>query len=445
MPPQNLNKPLENGLPAPYIVPRDEHGISRKDISNSALKVLYRLNQAGFDAFLVGGSVRDLLLGQHPKDFDVSTNATPEEIKQLFGNARIIGRRFRIVHVRFGKEIIEVATFRACHGTTTESNADAIQSDSGLLLRDNVYGTLEEDAIRRDFTINALYYTVNNFLVHDYTNGIRDLKNGIISIIGDPVTRYREDPVRMLRAIRFAAKLNFVIAEETAAPIASLAKLLNDIPPARLFDEVLKLFLSGYATNVFKLLCDYQLFQHLFPSTYAHLTDPFYRRFIEQACINTDNRIHTGKYVTPAFLFAVFLWPEMREQTSQLQSSEIPKTQVRQEAYQLTIQRQLIVTSIPKRFSIPMREIWDLQRPLENIQAKNILRTLEHKRFRAAYDFLLLREQAGEDVKDKGEWWTRFQHASSEEQDSMTYDLKKSAKHSARNKRKRRKPPRSMT
>ncbi len=409
----------------PNILTREEHNISRKDISDGALKVLYRLNNAGFDAFLVGGSVRDLLLGKHPKDFDISTNATPEEIKKLFGNARIIGRRFRIVHVRFGKEIIEVVTFRASHTEEDCQINDSLKSLSGILLRDNVYGSVEEDAIRRDFTVNALYYTVHNFSVHDYTDGIEDLKNCNLRMIGNPILRYQEDPVRMLRAVRFATKLNFKIEINTAEPIPRMAKLLAEIPPARLFEEILKLFMAGHAMENFAQLCHYNLFEQLFPHTSQYLGDPIYPAFIEHACTNTDNRINSDKYVTPAFLFAVLLWPQVNELTKKFHLEGLPLSPARHEAIQVAIQQQLHHTAIPKRFSTPMREIWELQLALENVHSKRAHRILSHKRFRAAYDFLILREQVGEKIGTAGTWWTEFQQADAAKQQAMLDEMKR--------------------
>ncbi|MGL4859060.1 MAG: polynucleotide adenylyltransferase PcnB, partial [Enterobacteriaceae bacterium] len=249
----------------PSVIPRAEHNISRQAISDNALKVLYRLNKFGFDAYLVGGGVRDLLLEKQPKDFDVATNATPEQVRKLFRNCRLIGRRFRLAHVMFGPEVIEVATFRGHHETPDTDAMQAKQAKSGMLLRDNVYGTIEEDAIRRDFTINSLYYSAADFSLRDYNGGLNDLRQGIIRLIGNPETRYREDPVRMLRAARFAAKLNMTIASDSARPIPRLATLLKEIPSARLFEESLKLLQTGCGYQTYLLLRQYQLFQQLFP------------------------------------------------------------------------------------------------------------------------------------------------------------------------------------
>ncbi|GAA3893413.1 polynucleotide adenylyltransferase PcnB [Halomonas cibimaris] len=404
------------GLPAPRIIPRAEHPISRQHISDAALKVLYRLDGAGFDAYLVGGCIRDALLGKMPKDFDVATNATPEQVRELFRNARLIGRRFRIVHVRFGREIIEVTTFR---GKPQESHADHIaqQSDAGLLLRDNVWGRIEEDALRRDFTVNALYYSIADFSLHDFADGARDIETRTLRLIGDPETRYREDPVRMLRAVRFAAKLDFLLDAATEAPIYELAPLLLQIPPARLFDEVLKLFMAGHGLMTFRLLSHYELFGMLFPEAEETMADAAWaEQLIEAALANTDRRIAEGRPVTPAFLLAAFLWPAVMQRKAAFEQDGMPGIPAMQAAAQQVISRQLQHVSIPKRFAMPVRDIWDLQERLAKRQGKRAFQTREHPRFRAAYDLLLLREQAGEISSGLGEWWTAFQQGDEHEQ-----------------------------
>nr|WP_163501661.1 polynucleotide adenylyltransferase PcnB [Halomonas socia] len=398
------------------IIPRDQHPVSRRQFSEAALKVLYRLHNAGFEAYLVGGCIRDSLLGQTPKDFDVATDATPEQLRDLFRNSRIIGRRFRIVHVRFGREVIEVTTFRGRpnddHGTHLSQ-----QSEDGLLLRDNVWGDVEEDALRRDFTVNALYYNIADFSIHDWANGIRDIESRTLRLIGDPETRYREDPVRMLRAIRFAAKLDFAIAETTEAPIRELAPLLLQIPPARLFDEVLKLMLAGQALATFRLLREYGLFAILFPEADESIAElPWAEALIERALANTDARIQEGRPVTPAFLFAALLWPGVTQRMARLADDGMPPIPALQAASQQAVSRQLQHISIPKRFSLPMRDIWDLQQRLPKRRGKRAFQTREHPRFRAAYDFLLLREEAGELEPGLGAWWTAFQDADEHEQ-----------------------------
>ncbi len=262
-----MNDTDSRSHPGPNIIPRSDHNVSRANISNNAIKVLYRLDRAGYQAFMVGGGVRDLLLNLHPKDFDIATDARPEQIRALFGNCRLIGRRFRLAHVRFGREIIEVVTFRAAANVEHKHREHA---DSGRILRDNVYGTIEEDIWRRDFTVNALYYRIKDFTVWDYTSGMKDISKRTLRLIGDPGTRYREDPVRMLRAARFAAKLNFVLAAETAAPIKSLGKLLRDVPPARLYDETLKLFHAGSALRSLELLIQFDLLSICFRILQTH-------------------------------------------------------------------------------------------------------------------------------------------------------------------------------
>ena len=371
-----------------------------------------RLRSSGYQGYLVGGAVRDLLLGKHPKDFDIATDATPEAVHALFRNSRIIGRRFRIVHVRFGREIIEVTTFRGHHENTDKSTpkAHSHKSESGLLLRDNVFGTLEEDAVRRDLTVNALYYDSGNFEVSDQVGGLQDLENRKISIIGEPATRFREDPVRMLRALRFAAKLEFTIEPETAAAIPECASLLGDIPSARLFDEFLKLFLAGYAQTTLKYLLQHNLLPWLFPETCKHLEDdPIYPALLDAAMANTDKRIHQGKHVTPAFILAAILWPAVSATYRKLHDRGDAPMVAMHKAGQRVVSATVQSVAIPKRFSQPMKEIWEFQLRLQRKQGRKAAELVDHRRFRAAYDFLLLREQAGEDAHGLGEWWTHFQ------------------------------------
>ncbi len=399
-----------SSAPTQTVIARDHHTVSRRQISESALKVLRRLRDSGFDAYLVGGCIRDILLGHHPKDFDVATNATPEQVRGLFRNSRLIGRRFKLVHVQFGREIIEVATFRADHDSATKHQQTSKVSSSGRILRDNVYGNIEQDALRRDFTMNALYYTSADFSIHDYTNGLRDIKQRKIRLIGDPKTRYQEDPVRMLRAVRFAAKLDFTIEKATAAPIKELAPLLEDIPAARMFDEVLKLLQSGKGLKTFHLMQEYDLFRPLFPATDQALQqDPFYQRLIEQALSNTDERLRQQKPVTPAFLFATMLWGPLLACRKDIEDQGIPPIPALQQAMQVVLSNQANHISIPKRFSIPMREIWEQQDRLPRRHGKRSDQLLEHPRFRASYDFMLLREQAGEPLKELCDWWTEYQ------------------------------------
>lgn len=417
----------DSNPPTAHIIARDHHNISRKHISEAALKVIRGLNRAGFEGYLVGGGVRDLLLEGHPKDFDVATDATPEQIRGLFRGARIIGRRFRIVHVRFGREIIEVTTFRGSHQSaehsergTRPANQRSAQSKEGMLLRDNVFGTLEEDAIRRDFTINALYYSPQDFSVYDYTSGMLDMQNRLIRIIGDAETRYREDPVRMLRAVRFAAKLNFTIEPSTAQPIKQLAPSLQDIPAARMFDEILKLLMSGHGRATYELMQEYQLFAPLFPQTQPCLNKPAANILIEQALENTDTRISQNKPVTPAFLFAALLWPAVLEQHERLLAEGMPPLPAMHQASQEIAVRQQQYIAIPKRFGMPMREIWEMQLRLPRRAGKKAEQLLESRRFRAAYDFLLLRELAGEPTAELGQWWTEYQTLSPDQRKAMS-------------------------
>lgn len=405
------------GCPAivtPVVISRDNHPLSRANISPNALKVLYRLKSAGFAAHLVGGGVRDLLLGREPKDFDVATDAQPEQVKEVFRNCRLVGRRFRLAHVQFGREIIEVATFRA--GQDSQPG-DAQQSDEGMLLRDNVYGTIEQDALRRDFSVNALYYSIADFSIIDFTDGVKDLEGGVLRLLGDPQVRYREDPVRMLRAVRFAAKLGFRIDAATETPIPELAGLLADVPAARMFEEVLKLLLGGTAVSAFERLRQLGLFAELFPDTeraLGELDQEFPLTLVMQGLENTDRRISEDKPVTPAFLFAVLLWEPVRQRAAQLQAAGDPPYQALQRAAGEVLSRQLERVSLPRRFSTPMQEIWALQSRFANTRGKRPKRLLAHPRFRAAYDFMLLRASAGEADQELAEWWTAYQDGNAE-------------------------------
>jgi poly(A) polymerase len=396
--------------PGPTIIPRSEHGISRSNVSENALKVLYRLKKSGYMAFLVGGGVRDLLLGLRPKDFDIATDAHPEEIRKLFRNSRLIGRRFRLAHVRFGRDIVEVATFRAGGNSAGD---DQEHSDSGRILRDNVYGNIHDDIWRRDFTINALYYNIADFSVWDYTGGMDDIRSKTLRLIDDPWVRYREDPVRMLRAVRFAAKLDFTIAPDTAAPIRDLGPLLADVPAARLFDETLKLFQSGHARKSFDQLVEYDLLTYLFPSAAAlvrGIEGESVAQFIRQGLANTDTRVAEEKSITPMFLYAVFLWPGVKRLAEVLAKDQnVSEYEAMQEAMYRVVAEQTARTSVPKRFSAPMKELLALQRRFSTRNGVRAQRLLEHKRFRAAYDFLVLRSRCGEVDPALADWWTEVQ------------------------------------
>jgi len=371
--------------------------------------VLYKLKKSGYQAHLVGGGVRDLLLGREPKDFDIATDAHPEDVKKVFRNCRLIGRRFRLAHVHFGREVIEVATFRA--GQDAENTGDH-ETENGMLLRDNVYGNIEEDALRRDFTINALYYNIEDFSVVDYVNGMDDLKSCVLRLLGDPEQRYREDPVRMLRAVRFASKLGFSINPACEQPISSLGGLLDDVSSARLFEEVLKLFLHGTGLQAFEKLRHYDLFRHLFPATdecLSHEEHMFPVTFVSNGLKNTDLRVQQEKPVTPAFLFAVLLWEPVRRVAEEIEATGEKPYPAMQEAASEILNEQIQSVSIPKRFSLQMRDIWCLQHRFEQTQGKRPHRLLSHPRFRAAYDFMLLRAESGESDQEIAKWWTEFQ------------------------------------
>ncbi|MCU4675500.1 polynucleotide adenylyltransferase PcnB [Catenovulum sp. 2E275] len=393
-------------------MPRSEHNISRKHISKNALKVLYRLKDCGFDAYLVGGGVRDILLGLQPKDFDIATNATPEQIKSLFSNCRLIGRRFRLAHIVFGRDIIEVATLRGHHDEEQENLGK--QSEHGQLLRDNVYGTIDEDAERRDFSANALYYNIADYSILDYWGGVEAIANKQIDLIGDPETRYREDPVRMLRAIRFAVKLDMQITDSTAKPIKTLAPLLQNIPKARLFEECLKLFLAGQGLNTFKFLVEYQLFQQIFPNLAEQVADTNSKTYalITHALHNTDDRVNRNLRITPAFLFAAFLWYEVESAKAHYLSQQVPEHDALFMAIHAVLDSGQYNVVIPKRFSSTIREIWLLQPRLEKRAGKRSLKVLENPKFRAAYDFLLLRAQVEQgDLAELANWWTELQQS----------------------------------
>ncbi len=395
----------------PRIIPRSGHIISRTNIDERALKVLYRLNNAGFQAFLVGGSVRDLLLGREPKDFDVATDALPEQVRELFRNCRLIGRRFRLAHVHFGRDIIEVATFR---GADAAEEDGRVVTEDGRILRDNVYGNIDNDAWRRDFTVNALYYNIEDFSVVDYVGGMDDIKAGQIRVVGNTQQRFREDPVRMLRAVRFAVKLGFNIHPQTATPIFELAPLLSEIPPARLFEEILKLFLGGCAVQTFEQLRHYGLFRELFPQVEACLSEEeggFPHMFLARALQNTDRRIAEGKPVTPAFLIAALLWDPMRRLADEHRARELSPAEADQLASDTVISQQVSRIAMPRRYTQMTREIWALQPRLTRRVGGTPFRLLSHPRFRAAYDFLVLRAEAGEEVTELAEWWTEFQSA----------------------------------
>lgn len=391
---------------------------------------MYKLKKEGFDAFLVGGCVRDLLLGREPKDFDVATNADPDEVRRIFRNCRLIGRRFRLAHVHFGKEVIEVATFR---GNGEEQNEKQVLDKEGRLLRDNVYGTIEEDVWRRDFTVNALYYNIKDYSVVDYVGGMADHKAGVIRLIGDPETRFREDPVRMLRAVRFAVKLGFNVHPECQTAIHANATLLDSIPPARLYDEVLKLFMTGYALQTFEMLRHYGLFQILFPATEKSLSfeeNGFPKLFLSKALENSDKRIADGKTVTAYFLLSAFLWEPVQSAAKNYLAQGVPEFMAYQDAANEVVSKQVKLTAMPRFITTAMREVWSLQPKFNARVGLKPSRLLTHPRFRAAYDFLLLRAETGGAEPELAEWWTTYQNANENEQRKMTQPGRNSQKKS---------------
>lgn len=429
---------------APAIIPREAHGIARERISPGALRVAGTLQQHGYEAYVVGGAVRDLLVGRAPKDFDVATNATPEQVHALFRRSRIIGRRFRLVHVLVGPEVIETATFRGDGSPPEPEDGDEVpaaeparpaagrrgpavagvrQTDEhGRLIRDNVYGTREQDAARRDFTVNALFYDPSSESIVDFHGGVDDVRRRSLRMIGDPARRYREDPVRMLRAVRFAASLGFEIERGTRQPIAELAPLLANVPPARLFDETLKLLLGGGAVATVGRLRSEGLHHGLLPMLDVILEQPMGERFVMKALENTDARVNAGRSISPGFLFATLLWHELLAQWEREQGGGEggrPPMVAMGDAMDAVIARQVERLAIPRRFTAQMREIWMLQPRFEQRSGRRPFRLLEQERFRAAYDFLLLRCESGEVDAELGQWWTRFQQSGEAEREAM--------------------------
>ena len=386
----------------PTILSQKQHGIDPQLVSPNAIRVTQTLQDAGFKAFIVGGAVRDLLLSVKPKDFDVATNATPEQVKQLFRRAFIIGRRFQIVHVMFGQELIEVTTFRG-------ASADMAPKDEhGRVLRDNTFGEQHEDAVRRDFTINAMYYDPASQSVLDYHGGIADIRAKTLRIIGVPEERYREDPVRMLRVVRFAAKLKFSIDAATGAPIAVMAPLINNVPAARVFDEMLKLLMSGHALACLQQLRKQGLHHGLLPLLDVVLEQPLGEKFVTLALANTDARIKQGKPVSPGFLFASLLWHQVLEKWRAYQAAgEYPIPALHLAADDV-LNAQTEKLALQRKIASDMRDIWAMQPRFERRTGKAPYKLLEHLRLRAGYDFLLLRCASGEIDAELGDWWTAF-------------------------------------
>jgi poly(A) polymerase len=403
----------------PRRIPESEHSIKRESVSRAAIRVCETLQAAGRRAYVVGGAVRDLLLGIAPKDFDIATDATPEQVKSHFRRAIIIGRRFRLVHVMFGAETIEVSTFRAY--STGEGDTD----EHGRVLADNVFGEQYEDAARRDFTINALYYDPGTGEVLDYHDGVRDIRRRRIRIIGDPATRYREDPVRMLRAVRFAAKLGFEIDQATRSPIARLAKLIENVPAARLFDEMLKLLMSGHSVACISQLRAEGLHHGLLPLLDVILEQPQGERFVMLALARTDERARAGKRVAPGFLFATLLWHEVLSKWNSRVAAGEHRMPALEAAIDQVLESQTEKLAIQRRFTSDMREIWTLQPRFERRTGQAPLRLLEHLRLRAGYDFLLIRCAAEEAPAELGEWWTRFLHGTDAERAALIQEAGK--------------------
>ena len=422
------------GLPseAQQRVSRGQHGLSRDALSGPAAKVCTTLREAGFEAYVVGGAVRDLLLGIVPKDYDIATNARPEQIKPLFRRALIIGRRFRLVHVMFGPDTIEVSTFRGADPHSAEKD------EHGRVLRDNVFGTQEEDALRRDFTVNALYFDPVSEEVVDFHGGLADLRKRLLRVIGDPATRYREDPVRMLRAVRLAAKLGLTLDRETREPIRSMATLMERVPPARLFDEMLKLLLSGHASACLRQLREVGLHKGLLPLLDVILEQPLGERFVTLALAQTDERVLAERPVSPAFLFAALLWHEVLAAWKLRQGRGERSIPALETAMDEVLDTQCAKLAITRKLTATMREVWGMQPRFEQRSGSRAYRLLEAPRFRMAYDFLALRAASGEVPADLEEWWRAFQSADAESRKAMLLPDTGPRK---RRRRRRKKPP----
>jgi poly(A) polymerase len=411
------------------IITAEEAGISNKNISQNALNVVQSLQEQGYQAYLVGGCVRDLLLEKKPKDFDVSTNATPEQIKATFNrNARIIGRRFKIVHVRFGYEVIEVATFRAdANDRSKVSSHEMTEGDQGQLLRDNVYGTIEEDVVRRDFRVNALYYDSVKGEILDFMNGIDDIRAGKLVSIGEPKTRFTEDPVRMLRVIRFSAKLGFEMEPEALEMIEQEGKLLSHVSSARLFEEVLKLFHGGAAYETYLLLRKYGIFKYLFPFTDQVAVEGV-EGMPERALQNTDKRVRAGKPVIPAFLFACMMWDPVKADAQMLMDDGTPEAEAWRVAMSDGLRDQNQYVAVPRRLAEIILDIWNIHFRLMKRNPRMVKASLGNRRFRAAYDFLLLRTMVHEVDEEISEWWTEIQELDAQGRDEMITELNESHK-----------------
>ena len=440
----NRNKPAPASLARASgaglrIIPREQHGIARNHINSCALKVTSLLQEAGYSAFIVGGAARDLVLGLKPKDFDVATNATPEQVRAIFRRSRIIGRRFQLVHVMCGAEMVEVSTFRGGGPDSGNSSVTAHADEHGRLLRDNVFGSQEEDARRRDFTVNALFFDPVHEEVWDYLNGYEDLRARRLRIIGDPVRRYREDPIRMLRVVRLAAKLGMHIDPDSAAPIDDLAPLLRNVPASRLFDEMLKLLLSGHGLACVVELRQRGLHHGLLPMLDVILEQPLGERFITLALENTDQRVREEKPVSPGFLFAALLWHEVLAAWNAYQVAGEKPIPALHHAMNDVLEIQNNNLAIPHRYDVIMKEIWAMQPRFTGRSGRRPFRLLEHPRFRAGYDFMLLRCRSGEVDGELGRWWDAFQDAPPRDREAML--LKDETRKKRRRNRSRRAGP----
>lgn len=433
-----------------------DHPIRPSMMSSLAVHVVDKLLDQGYEAYIVGGCIRDAMLGKEPKDFDVATSATPEQVKRIFRRARIIGRRFRIVHVQDRREVIEVTTFRGSHKTGNSHHAS--QNHQGVLLRDNVYGTLEEDAMRRDFTCNSLYYDIDSNEIIDFMGGVKDLKKGILRTIGNPEERFKEDPVRMMRALRFQAKLGLKLDANSKKHLHKQISMIGEVSAARMFDEIIKLLMHQQAAKAFQLMEESGLFAQLFPDS-AQLSQasaqrtkqqtlPNYKRLLHIAMQGTENRLQSGKRVSPFYLYATLLWPAVHQEFTQLTAQNTLPAQAMDIAATKALEMHAPMVSIAKRFSIPMRDTWYLQTQLARRAGSRAQRLFEHPRFRAAYDFVLMREEAGEDLQGLGAWWTEYQEAGAEKQEHMAQalDQNKGRKRSkSRNRRPRKRPTKNTT
>jgi poly(A) polymerase len=447
----------------PGIISRAQHGIGREAISHGSRKVCEVLQSQGHEAYVVGGAVRDLLLGLRPKDFDVATNASPEEVHRLFRRSRLIGRRFKLAHVMFGEETVEVSTFRARtatepdehersgsrerdhvvdeHGRSRSHERDHVVDEHGRVLRDNIYGTREDDAIRRDFTVNALYYDPSGETILDYHNGLRDLRQKTVRIIGDARARYREDPVRMLRAVRFAAKLGFTIEERTRKPIRDTAHLLENVPPSRVYEEMQKMLLSGHAVTSLRELRKHGLHHGLLPLLDVIFEQPMGARFVNSALGQTDERVRSGRRVSPAFLFAALLWHEVLAAWKSAEKQGMRPIPALFQAMDRVLDMQTEKLAIPRRLTAVMKDIWALQPRFEQRSGRRPFALLTHETFRAGFDFLVQRAESGEVPAELSQWWQKFQHAGEAEREGMLMAPAPGEHKGRRRRRRRRKGP----